>query len=121
MWIDPIPRGAQRESAFDQSRNEQRAEAQPAHVSGFEHTQAVPITEPRTENLSVETAINFVKKDFQRDPVVLVTLSAGWHDVSGNLNTADRCCKRSPQTLQPPPIESDLRQLGVSCTPTGPG
>ena len=73
-------------------------------------------------------SINELMRNHTRNAPMLTVLlqtdsvrRAGRHNFAGDLNTADRCCKRSPQTLQPTPIENDLRQFDIRCTSRGPG
>src|SRR5260370_38718332 len=58
--VEPIPGSSQREASFDQARDEDRTETQPAHVGGFQHPQPVAIGRTYPEGLGIKAALNLI-------------------------------------------------------------
>src|ERR1041384_2520234 len=91
VWIDPIARRGQRETAFDQSGDEHGAKPQAAQVSRFEYAQTVSIRRAKDLRLRTERAAHFLEK--RREP-------RGRRRLCGELDALDRGQEGAAQTFE---------------------
>src|SRR5215471_1760834 len=67
MWIQPVARSAQWETAFVHAGNKHRAKAQPADVGRLQHPDTVTIARGDRENLRFQTTLKLIDESSETD------------------------------------------------------
>src|SRR6185369_4860780 len=101
VWIDPIARRTQRETAFNQSGNKDSTKAQTADIRRFEHAQTIAIGCAKDLRLRNKRAAHFLKES--REPNAIGCLCA-------ELDALDGGDKGATQFFQGIEVEHHLRQ-----------
>src|SRR2546425_2763555 len=110
MRINPIARRTQRESAFDQARDEDSPKAQPTHVGCLKHAQAPHIRRAEHLRLRAEATTYLCNERPELSCLPFFSLTT---EVRSDLNALNSRHKSAPQGFEAIEVEHGLRQFPV--------